>query len=311
MIVYMPPSLSSLFFLVVFMTGCASIQPPPEPEKVPVNFDVVFAQVDNSETVVTRPVDRARMQRVLLSPNIVFESSRSSLRDPWTVGPRDSQADPNHLEDAVGAPVDIPLSTALIRYLETQDTVMVAPAISRVLEGEANESPMRYGTWVETIMRFHSPKNASAFEDQELPTTAFAVRHLGLRWQEVFVDVERLGDRYRAFPSQPGGTKVCRNLRVEVPVLVFEAELLNLDDGQIFARVSEAISADVSHIELEQHVVRALPQLTGNGWMLDDTEFCANIEKEIRTISSEVAARFNEKERAAMIIERGLQPLFN
>jgi hypothetical protein len=226
------------------VAGCATLeqrprQPdvakPPTPA-VTADFRDVFAQRTTSNSVYAA-IEPGLLRRVMLSPNLVFESSRSSVDEPPTHGPQGAPPSTPNLADALGRPVDIWLSSALMSELTRRKAHLVAPAASRYW-ADVCDKTCNAGTWLERLLvRYRTAKPG---ELEELPTAALAVRDLGLSWRESEVVATRSGDDLIFRPRQnPTDESACKPTTVQVPQVRFSAELVSLRDGRILARIDE------------------------------------------------------------------------
>jgi hypothetical protein len=233
--------------------------PMPRKELVQADFAKVFEVRATSNSVTAAAPDKSLLKRVMLSPNLVFESSRSSVREPEVSGPRGDRAP--SLPDALGRPVEPWLSSQLMAELVARGATLVAPAMSRSLGDVCDEGKCSFGTWVERVLFRYQRAAASAKgaeELGELPTSLLAVRELGLFWyeSEVVADRAENGDLVFRPRRSPGEASACPTVKVELPVVRFSAEVLGLRDGRILARIDEATSPPVK-ITLKRQVEAA------------------------------------------------------
>lgn len=122
-------------------SGCASVETiprkesadKPEPETETLDYSKLFEQSRYSHSALNAPIPSGSMDRVLLSPNLVFETSRSSHNEPPTQGPDGSDDDTPRLDDALGKPIDRNLSSRLLEYLVQQGSDPIAPVITGVV----------------------------------------------------------------------------------------------------------------------------------------------------------------------------------
>jgi hypothetical protein len=264
-------------FVLVFLAplvGCIKQVPRSEDAPRPADAQAILSlaplasAASASRSAFTQPRERDLMSRVLLSPNLVFEASRSSSAEPKTVGPKGASDSTPNLEDALGEPVDISLSTRLIEYLSMRGSVVLAPAITRRFSdlwwcSDVSKCPQ--ATWVERLMMLYGlkrwaidPKEREAerpsgppqeVRPQDLASVAFAVRALSFGYRTKEAVVERTGDgeyavRLKRGGQDPGG--LCSDLKVQIPLVLFQAELVSLKDGRILARIHEERMPPVS-----------------------------------------------------------------
>lgn len=239
----------------------------PQNDEGTVSLVPLATAVSNSRSVFTQPREKDLMSRVLLSPNVVFESSRSSAAEPRTVGPAGGEEGTPNLPDALGRPVNISLSTRLIEYLSTRGSLLMTPAVTRRLgEGWWCSDPARcpQATWVERLMMLYGARRWGAPPDgdrggekreappalgdvrpQDLATAALAVRELDFSAREMEAVVEQVSPgqyevRFRRGNLDNGG--LCGDLKVQVPMVYFQAELVSMRDGRLLARIFESRS---------------------------------------------------------------------
>ena len=198
------------------------------------------------------------MRRVLLSPNLVFEASRSSLGEPDTRGPQGGTDETPNLRDALGTPVAIRLSSRLMAYLSEHGSVLLAPVVTRRWgfdwwcsgggnAGNDKNSGCPTTTWLERLILLNQKQNkpdapTDTTKPDELPTAALAVRSIGISHRKIgVVAIEESPDGQVNFRPRKASDKVMRcNLDdVDVPVVQFSAEIVSIKDGRILARIDE------------------------------------------------------------------------
>jgi hypothetical protein len=196
-----------------------------------------------SNSVVMQKGTTAR--RILVSPNLVFESSRSSLTEPNTMGPSTLQKESPSLLDALGRPVSIEMSTLLLRYLSGRNKQVVVPAVTRRWSLCNEAAPCLQSTWVERVLvqAQRTRMDQLAAEDREsFPDSMLAVRTLGLYYNEVPLIALRdeaqktIVIKKRRFEGEKSDCELPPLRTVGVAV---EAEVVNIKDGTIIARVDE------------------------------------------------------------------------
>lgn len=248
--------MSSLLALVLVLASSRTpdAPKPPSPTAV-VDFAPVFDGGGVSYSVYTRAPEAGMMERVLLSPNLVFEASRSSLDEPKTVGGIAAPGAGPSESYAVGNVVDVRSSSILLDYLQSKGSVLIAPAVTRRWSWEwwcgGKDDYCPKTTWVERLLlmrqRIARPDDARpgpvAPDDalRAAPTSMLAVRDLGQAGQRVYVVVQQEGDRLvvkRA--TKRGEPNLCPGLTIDMPMTTFSAEVLSMTDGRIVARIHEA-----------------------------------------------------------------------
>lgn len=249
--------------------GCASVVtkaripdaklPGPAKQRT-VSFAPIFEGRLNSNSVYAGK-EPGLMRRVLLSPNLVFESSRSSVDEPKTVGPAKPTQGTPWLPDALGEPVEIQLSSMLMNYLSAppRSSLLLAPALTKKWDPAfwcIGTKDCLEATWVERLilMQLKAPTRegkepaGADGKAEDLPTCAFAVRRLGSAQMTLPVVASynsnnELEFRPRRSESEPS---VCEQLSLTFPVVQFQAELVSLKDGRLLARIDETRSPQLS-----------------------------------------------------------------
>lgn len=265
----------TLALVAALSTGCAlTIYRPrkadaPMPATVTANLDMApaFTHTVISRSVYTMPKDPHLMRRILLSPNLVFESSRSSLDEPPTIGPKGAKAPAPDLKDALGEPVSISLSTELLQFLSQHGSEVIAPVVTRRWYDQWWDCPGKtcpQATWVERLLLLRhavvtprpegtkgtkGPTLAPMPKLGDLPTVALAVRVLdGGTWNVPVVVTHALKGGGYVLEKKAGssGASLCPGLSVSIPALIFQAELVSMKDGRILARIDEMRSPAAS-----------------------------------------------------------------
>jgi hypothetical protein len=223
-------------------------KPRPADQSGVVNFEAVLMQKVASHSVYTRPKEPHLMRRLLLSPNLVFESSRSAL-DETGVTQATALSAPI-TSSASGDPVDIDLSTSLFKYLSNKGSIIIAPAVTRrgSWEGGCGNTPCPKTTWVERLIpanhKSPGPTSGRTVEPgiADQPTAALAVRRLGISHSEIDVVAVNNPAQYELLfrPRRAKGeASVCGPVTLSLPVISFMAEVISLKDGRILARIDE------------------------------------------------------------------------
>ena len=220
--------------------------PAPEATDAVVEFAALFEPrvVDRSVVPAGRLPD-GLMNRVLLGPNLVFEASRHSLNEPATTGPAAPPPAAPQQGNALGEPVDIELSSHLMRYLVEHGSTLLAPAIARRFSDARSGKDATAdvaGTWVERLLLQHQQRatDPQSARGEPLPTVALAVRRLGTARRIIDAVVSTNGAHLDYHPRRsPTEPSKCPTEKLEVPVVAFSAELLDLRDGRIIARIDD------------------------------------------------------------------------
>ncbi len=222
---------------------------PPRPtvKTAVVNFSrMLEGQKDISDGVPPRKDSKALMRRLLLSPNLVFESSRSSVTEAKSIGGTDEtlETEPEK-KYAVGSKIQPDLSAALMRYLRRKGSMLVVPAILRSFGHDdcmpSDSCP--HMSWVERLLLARQ----TAVKNQEkqglspglLPTGAFAVRNLSV--SQIPVELIVMKDEIGTLLVQPQTfmeeKSLCEKMVLGVPSLHFSVEVISALDGQIITRI--------------------------------------------------------------------------
>lgn len=217
----------------------------PDPELATADFSALFDSSAVSHSVYPMRGVKAlygeSMARVLLSPNLVFESSRSSVEAPRTAGPAGARAAEPDLQDALGRPIKVALSSLLLHYLAGKGSVLITPAISRKWLASplcaANSPTCAQSTWVERLLLARSDDP----DANPIPTVAFAVREVGMANLDVPVVAKRGRDRTISFHPRRSRNEdsICGDVTLSVPTVIFSAEIVSMRDGRLIARIDE------------------------------------------------------------------------
>ncbi len=247
------------------LVGCAAStsQNRPSDEMVPADFAEIYDGEQVSDSVVLVSGRQESLESILVSPNVVMESSRSSLGEPETHGPDGAGARSPYLKDALGHSVDTWASTLLLSHLRNEGVDIITPARSFLACGQ---SECGSGTWLERVAQIYGrfvekqPDEDSDddtpflfyeeginqqegetqdAEEIDLPTSALGVRSLGVSMARVRVRVVDHGDHVQLKPDLGAGDSICPDMVLPVPVVTFEGEILELETGQLLARVFE------------------------------------------------------------------------
>ncbi len=333
-------SFSKSFQAILILTGMSSISwncaaPPPRPDDAVrpadltarVDFRGVFGRTLNTVAIVVPNREAGLMRRVMISPNIAFESSRSSTAEPPTTGPASPTSASPNLPNALGTPVSIQDSSRLIRYLVDHSSFVVAPVVSRVWCGGVDECPA--ATWVERVvmMARSSPQSASTDSMEpgrfSLPTSMLAVRRLGLSMREVSAVVALADDRRYVvrISEQSSEPSLCPDLRISVPMISFSGEVISALSGQIVARFDEDRTVG-TEVSLDRDVRRAVwspvygstPYSDGvhryvQSWA-ERSVLCEAIGSMFGAIGSEISVRSDVTTSVRDMIASVLDPLY-
>ena len=289
--------------MAFFGSGCVHSLPTKEDAKKPsrgvtqVDFSGVFEKTKYSNSVLAPRLDRKFMDRILLSPNVVFESSRSSMYEPKTFGPKaGSEPQAPTLKNALGKQISIDNSTSLVEFLVEHGSQPVAPVVTRLWTNHdwCDGKNCPNSTWVERVMLLHqqkmrdgeSGKYGGGFESaqgsqkavqmqmaaeatgtlnkDELPTSALAVRSLGLYLMDVPIVAKEYEGRiivHQLGATDSQGESLCPDLVFEIPVASFQAEIVSVRDGRLLARLDErrAINPEISlTASINRYVIEAI-----------------------------------------------------
>ncbi|MBF0288863.1 MAG: hypothetical protein HQM14_13690 [SAR324 cluster bacterium] len=231
--------------------------PRPNVKMAVVNFSrMLEGQKDISDGVPPRRDSKTLMHRVLLSPNLVFESSRSSAMEAQSFGASDETLEgAPEKKYAVGSHVQSNLSAALMRYLRRKGSMLIAPAILRSFNQDYCSVPdsCPHLSWVERLLLSrqvaqNTNKSPTGTMDNQgkpglspdyLPTAALAVRHLSVSL--IPVELVIVKDEIGTLLVQPQTfmeeNSLCDKMVLGVPSLYFSAEIISAIDGQVIARI--------------------------------------------------------------------------
>ena len=196
----------------------------PANESKVVSFAPLIQQRVVSNSFYSRTKETGLMDRVLLGPNLVFESSRSSLKEPAIVPPGEPPQD-----RAVGTTVHFPHSAVLMSYLATErNSKVLAPVLTRRFSCDWWLTGCPEMTWMERLMMLsQTPTSATTKEGgkettttwagrnvltADVPTVAMAVRQLGINRRRfaVIVQLNAKGDVEFKPRSDAAEPSLCR-----------------------------------------------------------------------------------------------------
>ena len=218
--------------------------PMPEEKYIDVDFSrMLSSNAAYSNNVMPVRSVRPMLSRVLLSPNLVFEASRSSVSEATTTGPVIDNKGTMTRSVTVGSQVTPALSSALLNYMQSKGSELIAPAIIRDLDeywcGRKDVSCPQV-TWVERLLMMSKSKDEKIKSIR--PTSAFAVRALRETEMQMSLVVQfdkvnnKLVVKPRTYESEPS---ICSNIKLKTPAVYFSVELLNAKNGGIVARIDE------------------------------------------------------------------------
>jgi len=348
---------SSAFFLVlsaVLLSGCAGgpqlrtveripDKPRPADQTGVANFESILMQKVSAHSVYTRPKDPALMRRLLLSPNLVFDSSRSSLDEVRAADP--ALAAPHGADAAVGEPVETELSTALIKYLSDKGSIVIAPAVTRrgSWDGQCTGAVCPKTTWVERLLLVNqkppvaAPGKTGDTGLADLPTAALAVRQLGISNRRIDVVAlavatparPELVFRPRRAADEPSA---CEQVTFNIPVVSFVAEVISIKDGRVLARIDEQrtprfivelkpaialkgwrpqTATGYTTVDADGGAPRGGEYTYVGGWLPED-QGCRSALKAYREVLEEAYKQMDSKLLATVgdILQLGLDPLY-
>jgi hypothetical protein len=346
---------AALLLAVLAAPGCSEEPPPAAPPQHPpipappprpataimtADFRALFVVEARSRSVYMPTRDPDWGKRVLLGPNLVFEASRGALGEP-PAGAADAVALAPEQHDALGAPVDVALSSQLLVYLASKGSTVLAPAVVRRWspEGGCAKDACAPMTWVERALlaqRAHAGGTKDAPRVDELPTAMLAVRQLGRTTTPTDVIVQEDGAtlRYR-FRGAQTDASVCPPMSFDVPVVAFEAEIVSVRDGRILARIQEtrqiaipsqawteieafvpaenpeAVTALRQYADIVSHGQWSSPLPRVPYWLRTDVR-CRNGEDAFRRIAQQVVEHADAEQDAAVtqMLAKALDPMF-
>jgi hypothetical protein len=334
----------------------------PEAQTEQLDYSKPFEQSRFSNSVIDDPVPPDLMERVLLSPNLVFETSRSSQKEPKTYGPSEAGTDTPHLEHALGKPIDRDLSAKLLEYLVEQGSTPIAPVVTGLWEEHCKTCSA--DSWVERTMHMYqsvgsvgtdeadtsadtssqheSSDRLGRMSSEELPTSIFAVRELGLVRRSIPLRVYKEEPETKQEKSvyvverrRPGESNICSDdFSVSLPFVTFEAELVDLTNGRILMRIDELRTLDppksmsttvttttYDPVEKEaygewrvmmgerQSPVRRSSYSYTASWS-ENSVACENIRSELQKAADRMTRRARPTKLAAKLARETLEPLY-
>ena len=236
-------------------------QAPPPPNRVTrtANFALLFNRHVRGNSVYLAK-EKGLMQRVLLSPNLVFESSRSSVDEPAIVPYFRGEID-----HAFGQGVTFAMSSILMQYLSLKGSDLLAPVVTRRWDSGwwCGAKDCRPTTWVERIImqgHYHAVdangkpiKDATDKDDREtnLPTAALAVRTFA-QGPDDFTAIATYDPAAHELIFRPQQNlydeSVCKPRKFSVPAVLLQAEMVSITNGRILARVDEERTPDILRV---------------------------------------------------------------
>ena len=313
--------------------------PMPDEKYIDVDFSrMLSSNAAYSNNVMPVRSVRPMLSRVLLSPNLVFEASRSSVTEATTTGPVvDNKGTMSH-SVTVGSQVTPALSSALLNYMQSKGSELIAPAVIRDLDeywcGRKDVSCPQV-TWVERLLMMSKSKDEKIKSIR--PTSAFAVRALQETEMQMSLVVQfdkvnnKLVVKPRTYESEPS---VCSNISLKTPAVYFSVELLNANNGGIVARIDEMkgpklagnLLKNVKQTSWVANRNTAYAAITRNsngseapdyssayqyisGWR-QENELCKSISEAYADIRAKTASSMNTNLIAKQLFESSLERLY-
>jgi hypothetical protein len=223
------------------------------------NFALLFNRHVRANSVYLAK-EPGLMKRVLLSPNLVFESSRSSVEEPPIVPVFSGE-----LHYAYGSAVAFSMSSILMQYLSLKGSELLAPVVTRRWDSGwwCAAKDCRPTTWIERILmqgHYHAiDKDGKPIRDTgdkndhelNLPTAALAVRAFA-EGPDDFTAIASYDPSAHELifrPQQAGAEpSVCKPRKFNVPAVLFQAEMVSITNGRILARIDEERTPDVLRV---------------------------------------------------------------
>jgi hypothetical protein len=267
---------------------------------------LLVEQIAESYTTQPRTGDKGTHRRIIISPNLLFESSRSSLAEGTTTQGSPVQVTPvpgalsaassgagasEAGAAATGERTDIKLSSVLLDHLARRGVSVVGTVAQRLWGFEsAGPEGSAAPTWVERVVAA-AQKRQLWRTAEETPTAALAVRQFKFELvpQQLVVDrspsTKELEVRLRTHARE---RSICPGLTTEVLVLHLSAELVGVSDGRIIGRVEEHKTPLATLVPRRKLVFEA-----PNNEEARDQAACEAIKKEL-TSMREFSSRWPE-----------------
>lgn len=313
--------------VALLLTAChrAELPPPhdatrPAAQRGSIDFAPLFRGNTRSRSVYTHALRPGTMDRVLLAPSVVFESSRSSLAEPPTTGPTLGTSAAPVLTDALGERISFDMSAHLLSVLDQRHSTLVVPAITRTWCGA--DPACASASWVErTLLLVESGRLGD-----HAPTAALAVRVLGLAPVVTPVTIASVGAgdglAFTVSPrSRPDERTRCTGVELGVMSLAFQAEIVSLPGGELIARIDEerafsAPGADAfraADVELSvpapDYATDALGRRYVSSWHASST-VCDHVAEEYERLVTGLGTGLVTSGEIDAIIYDALRPLF-
>lgn len=318
------------FSVWLLLTACHHGPPPaPADARRPANgrgtvdFSAMFANTSVSRSVYTHALTRGTLDRVLLAPSVVFESSRSSLADPATTGPAAGTDQAPSLADALGYRMSFDMSSVLLRVLDEHRSTMIVPAVTRLWCGA--DATCASASWVERTLLLAQSQRLG----ERAATAALAVRALGVTSLEVPVmvttETTRDGTIIHVAPRHDGDDATssrCHDIELGMISLAFQAEILALPGGELAARIDEqrAFSAagatgayqvpDITMTEYEAVEARDPLGHRYIGSWRPVAVGCDHVRDAYATLTSALGGRLVTGSEISSMVEGALAPLY-
>jgi len=342
-------------------SSCATPSKPAKPTEQ-LDFSELLSTPRESNSVRIKPVEKGMMERVLVSPNVVFASSRSS-RQPGGAS-KEEQAS-NKGVGAFGRPIAKKISTTLLEFLVENGSTPIAPIVASLWNPEnfckSGRSCGPY-TWMERTMLYYkfgnspfqgeagtrisvenskhvtsaatsedspgemsgssesssrSDGNSSTFDSnhQSVPTTALAVRTLGVSVVETPIYVKETDDGFKVRKRKRIDDEGrCEPFNVSVPFAFFEAEIVDLATGKLLMRVDEKRSIPAPNKMTTEVVTDRYFFSEGNlgmssSWVPQDIA-CENIQSKLQETINQIAKETKSTEISGKLVTQGLGELY-
>jgi hypothetical protein len=304
--------------LLMSMLSCVPL-PPSKPKPVDathnnIDFTALFtnAAFSRSASYYTASAEHG-VRRVAVSPNLVFETSHTGIKEPEPAGPQEEGGG-----DAQGKAIQSVARAPFLAFLGAHQLEVFPPAAARAFGGDVSCGARSCGdaTWFERWLMVFRTSTAKQLEDA--PTVAIAVREFGIGSVklDVVVTTEKDG-ALSATVADPTKPSACAASAAEFPAFVLRAEVLSLKDGHLIAHIDESrplqpVSSLKRNIVTTTLASRPVKDASGEESLVSETTdvTCENMHHELDSLIAEVGRSKVARLAAEELLRTGLGPVF-